>query len=342
MMQSNEIILFHYSLSPYARRVFWYLNLRRIPFSQCIQSPILPRPALEALGVSYRRIPLLSIGKDVYVDSRLIIEKLEALYPPSSSHPAIVPVPPAPSTLAFGKLFEIWNTDGGIFDRLTELVPSDAPLLSDEKFTKDREQYSGRSWGKEMQDRLRPDALVEIRHGFSFLEDQVLGDGREWVLGKEGPSLADIHAVWTFQWIVELPGALPPDVISKDQFPKVFAWIARFEDAIRKAVAAHGQTKRLEIEEVLKTVSSASFAEDEVSVEEKDPLGLKKGQLVEVWPTDSGFNNKDRGVLIGLNWNEAVIEIKTRDGHSLRLHAPRHGFKVRAIDEERSSGSSKI
>lgn len=45
------------------------------------QPPMLPRPDLKALGITYRRIPLMSIGKDVLVDTRIILSKLEELFP---------------------------------------------------------------------------------------------------------------------------------------------------------------------------------------------------------------------------------------------------------------------
>ena len=49
---------------------------------------MLPRKDLEALGITYRRIPLLSVGKDVYADSSLIIdvilEKLATKMVPTS------------------------------------------------------------------------------------------------------------------------------------------------------------------------------------------------------------------------------------------------------------------
>ena len=41
----------------------------------------MPRTVLGQLGVKYRRIPIMAIGKDIYCDSRLMIEKLEELYP---------------------------------------------------------------------------------------------------------------------------------------------------------------------------------------------------------------------------------------------------------------------
>ena len=75
------------------------------------------------------------------------------------------------------------------------------------------------------------------------------------------------------------------------------------------------------------------MAEEEGSVDEMDRSGLKKGAMVEVWPTDSGFSRKDRGRLVGLNTREVVIEGKTEDGKEVRIHAPRHGFRIREVKQ---------
>lgn len=41
----------------------------------------MPRPDLTALGVGYRRIPVVAIGRDIYHDTRLVLRKLEVLFP---------------------------------------------------------------------------------------------------------------------------------------------------------------------------------------------------------------------------------------------------------------------
>lgn len=42
----------------------------------------MPRPILkDRLGINHRRIPILALGRDVYIDTRLMLRKLEALYP---------------------------------------------------------------------------------------------------------------------------------------------------------------------------------------------------------------------------------------------------------------------
>lgn len=44
---------------------------------------MMPRPLLkETLGLSYRKIPILAIGREIYCDTSLIIEALEHYFPP--------------------------------------------------------------------------------------------------------------------------------------------------------------------------------------------------------------------------------------------------------------------
>lgn len=74
-----QIILFTYPESVYGRRLDWYLTLRNIKYTHCRVLNRLPRPVLEALNVNYRRIPICAIGRDFYCDTRIIIEKCEAL-----------------------------------------------------------------------------------------------------------------------------------------------------------------------------------------------------------------------------------------------------------------------
>ena len=155
----------------------------------------MPRPDVEAIGTQYRRIPLLAIGKDIYNDTRLILTKLNTLFPATAAHPSLSPT--SPDQQALERLLEHWAIDSGIFVRAAALIPSDMPLLKDERFTRDREDYSGRSWKKEEVERGRPEALVEIRGAFEFLEHTLFRDGREWVFGGEGPGLGDIEGVFS-------------------------------------------------------------------------------------------------------------------------------------------------
>ena len=129
----------------------------------------------------------MSIGRDIYCDTRLILQKLEERFPSGALGAA------QPEQKAIERLLEKWIIDGGIFSRASQLIPPEMPLLNDPKFTKDREDYTGRSWAKSDMIKNRPEALAHIRDAFYFLETTLLSDGREWILKTEKPSLADIE-----------------------------------------------------------------------------------------------------------------------------------------------------
>src|SRR5258708_7605588 len=106
----------------------------------------MPRPDVQALGLNYRRIPLMAIGRDVYCDSRIVLRKLEEFFPDGALGAS------DPEQKAVEKFLEIWSIEAGLFGRASQLIPSSMPLLNDPKFVTDREAYSGRSWSKEQID----------------------------------------------------------------------------------------------------------------------------------------------------------------------------------------------
>lgn len=129
----------------------------------------------------------MAIGRDVYCDSRLIIEKLEQLFPDGALGAS------QPDQRAIQKLLEKWTIDAGVFNKASQLIPTSMPLLNDPRFTKDREEFSGRSWDKEKIEAMRPESIAHVREGFSFLEHTLLADDRKWILKTNRPSLADIE-----------------------------------------------------------------------------------------------------------------------------------------------------
>jgi len=329
MAESRDVILFHYRFSPFARRIVWYLQLRGIPYIECLQPVYLPRPNIVSIGTKYRRIPILSIGRDIYNDTRLILRKLEQLFP-SPQYPSISSSSGDHKAIEF--LLEHWAVDEGLFKYAAALIPTNMPLLKDPKFTKDREQFSGSSWSKENVERARPAALIEMLNAFHTLEGGFLADGREWILNTDAPTMADIEAVWPFHWAKGMPGALPEGLIDANIFPKTYAWIQRFDKAAKAAEKKYGKPKAVKGDEAKKLIEGAAFAEKEGDVEERDPSKLKKGTEVEVWPTDTGFSHKDRGKLVSLDREEIVIDGKTEGGVAVRIHTPRHGFRIRPAD----------
>lgn len=101
-----------YEASPIARKVKNLLAIKKISYYRVevrlVRGPrrlslfvltlahqvpmILPRPDLaDRLGVKYRLVPVLAIGRDVYCDSSLIADTLERRFPPSEGFGTLFP-----------------------------------------------------------------------------------------------------------------------------------------------------------------------------------------------------------------------------------------------------------
>lgn len=294
----------------------------------------MPRPDVARLGIGYRRIPLMAIGRDVYLDTRLQLTKLEE---------SNVSVPRLGASdgdqKAVERLLSTLMTDAGVFGFAASLLPKDLPMLKNPDFQKDRAEFVGANPVPEPQRGGRPQALREIARVFEFLETTLLADGREWVLKTSQPSLADIEAVWPLHWLAGLPGALPKDKFSVKVYPKVYAWIQRFENAVQVARKKQGKPQRLSGEEAAKLITQSSYHEKEGSVDSADfdvaALGLSKGNTISVGPTDFGSARKDVGNLVSIDSEQVVYDTKA-EGSSVRVHAPRHGFKIRKGEGEQN------
>jgi hypothetical protein len=147
----------------------------------------MPRPDLALLPVNYRRIPLLAVGRDVYVDTRMILRKLESL--------PDMPSPPLGATSGpdrfTEKLLEKYMIEGPVFEIAAGLVPVE--MAQDPKFNKDRQGMLNRNWSREELEEGKGECLNYIRNLFDFYETTILQDGRDWILGDKGPKMADIE-----------------------------------------------------------------------------------------------------------------------------------------------------
>lgn len=150
----------------------------------------------------------------------------------------------------------------------------------------------------------------------------------------------DFLAVWPLHWLIGLKGALPSNLISPQYFPRVFAWIVRFQSAVSSAKASSPQPKTLKGVDAIKQILSHTLSEYNDGLVDNDPSGLKVGEEVMLWPIDSGSKHKDRGCLVSLSFKEIVVESKTKaEEETIRIHTPRHGFRIHRTE---GSPSSKL
>lgn len=338
-----DIVLFNFPESVFGRRMVRYLNLRQLPFSRIRVPPNMPRPILqERLGINYRRIPLMAIGRDVYIDTRLMLRKLETLYPQDKLG--------ATNSFeqGFEDMLEEFIIDGGPFVRTSGCIPVSAPFVNDKVWMKDRFDGSGGMFTREMLVENRSWCISQLRLYFTMLE-RVLADGRKWLLNGPKPTLAEVHAGWLYDWALNMAGDMGDasndstadmeKVLKESVYPKVNAWVRRWRSTTEEAENANpgagamdeGKAKE---DAAVKRILDGKYCEpDALEFDTDDVLGLSKGQKVGVSPVDFGFTHSDKGTLIGLTKEEVVIEIEVPGGSSgkLRLHYPRINFKIQAV-----------
>ena len=133
---------------------------------------------------------------------------------------------------------------------------------------------------------------------------------------------------------------MPSHVVSPRRFPKVYAWISRFQAALEEAGSSAPKTVQLNGNEALDFITSSSLEEHQGDVDSDDPLGLQKGTEVELYPTDWGSEHRDTGQLVALTQDEVTVAARSKDATELRIHALRTGFRVTEIGRSAAVGSS--
>jgi glutathione S-transferase len=259
---------------------------------------VLPRPILEELDITYRRIPLLAIGKDVYCDSSLIIDTLQSKYNRLLA-------------TAADKAYQVFGI--GIFGSAINIVPTAG--LSQE-FIKDRETiFSGLknpNFGE-----LRPSGLAEMKAKFQIIESDFLGKSSGPFVAGEKFGIADLHAGWAVGWALKALGLAEEPGFGEKDFPRIYKWVASWPKA---------EYSDLEKEKVREAVKSAEYTAEDIGVNEEDPLGIAAGSTVTVENSDTEPGaHPQKGKLVGLNDKETVVELK----NGIRVHFPRIGYVVK-------------
>merc|ERR1712070_21615 len=165
----------------------------------------------------YRFTPVMQIGADIYCDTRLIARELERRFP----------TPPLFTSLAeqgLAGVVEAWaeRAEPGLNADRAALRGKPEPSLAR------LQQVARDSLGQ---------ALGEIRR-----VDQMLGDGRAFLLGGKHPGLADL-AVYHGLWFLD---ALPIRCgTALDLYPAIRAWMGRV------AALGHGRESPFTAEQAL-------------------------------------------------------------------------------------------
>ncbi|KAL7954965.1 hypothetical protein V8C34DRAFT_259975 [Trichoderma compactum] len=302
----TTIILHHFDASPFGEKIRLIFGLKALSWKSVDAELILPKPKLTALTGGYRKTPVMQIGSDIYCDSRLIAEELEARYP-------------SPSIFSGGSkgiclALSTWSdTDFHIASSgLTLGVNKDQfhPELM-----ADRKAYFQ---GFMDVDRLDADIAhltTQLRAHASLIEEQ-LSDGRRFWLGSE-PSPADFHA-YVENWTARAYIPFSDNIFAG--FGKMVEWEARV-----KAIG-HGRRTDISTEEALEAARSSPPNTRQSSII-NDELDIAEGDVVVVTPDDCG-REPVTARLVALTVRQVAIEREHGIVGRVVVHFPRIGFRV--------------
>ena len=298
----TDLILHHYDRSPYSELLRIAFGIKGAAWKSVIIPNVAPKPELTPLTGGYRKTPVLQIGADIYCDTAIAIEAIEAL-----PGPTLYPAP-------LGRLGALVALQAGGPTFMNAVFSAIVPFADkmDPAFFEDRQKLFGSDI--ERMKRNAPQLLAQFGGWLAKLDD-TLADGRTF-LGGDAPGYADCAAgmnVW-FQGNFRLKDT------RLAAFPHVAAWIARVEGI------GHGIPTDMNPQDAL----DIALATEPMVVEQVDAdTGFIVGQSVTVRTEDPGANPV-AGTLARLTARDIVVLREDPRVGQVAIHFPRLGQIVRA------------
>jgi glutathione S-transferase len=302
---ANEIFLHHYDASPFTQKALKMLAVKGLSWRSVEQPMIAPKPELTALTGGYRGTPVLQIGADIFIDSQLIAEALEARFPEPTLYPG-----------GKGLAHILCDWADSYFRAGLDIALKELAASWPEEFYKDRDELFSDLDFSAAEARF-PGACARLRNSARYINEQ-LSDGRAYFTG-DAPGLPDIQ-VYVVNWFTR--GAFP---FVTDMFSD-FEFLPAWEE--RMAALGEGDRKEGSIEEAYQAAKDASPSAEEY-IDPLDPLGLSVGQNVEVSPQTSR-RGVAKGKLYRLTPEEVVI-IPGDAKYKTFVHYPRLGYAVHGV-----------
>lgn len=278
----------------------------------------------------------MQIGADIYLDTNMIAQALERLYPSPSLFPLSNGQNNAPLALlltnAMDKLF------------FGHVVPqmdwSSLPI----EFLKDRAELRGGSREDEPKP-LDPTVMTanaqrsrqQLLHFLAMIERQLASSATGWFLGTATPHYADFQLYAPVQFVHQLrklPGSGVAEGFDGSVFPEIWKWHAALESFCENAKHAEGNLP-ITPEAALEIAKSASRAgifaptstcpggatpintPSSIGINSEDNVSLNLPNMVEGTSTGAELN--------AFGGNYSVMR-ETGEGWKVQVHFPGVGF----------------
>ena len=301
-----DIILHHYEMSPFSKKVISIFAHKNIAW-QAVDQPITaPKPDLTPLTGGYRKIPVMQIGAHIYCDTKLIIRELEKRFPETPLTP--------PALLGAAELIADWadhrlfaNAAGPSIFEISALVPDD--FLSDRAAMQRPEVMA---------------AALPIEHvkaqfvlGLQMINRQLTGSA--FMLGDRF-TLADAAVFHVLNFARNAP-SLAAELAKHEA---IETWLARINDM------GQGQRSDMAASDALAIARDATpdFTPPADAIED---AALPVGQMIAIRPDDYG-QEVTQGEIV---WTTAeALAVKRTDAQvgEVLVHYPRLGYLFEAGD----------
>lgn len=305
-----DLILHHYPNSPFAEKVRLMLGLKGLAWKSVFIPMIMPKPELTALTGGYRKTPVLQIGADIYCDTALIADVLEALAPAPSLYPA--------GTEGLARTVAQW-ADGALFTAAmahnfqpagVAQVFAGATEQQVQAFVADRTAMRAGAPRMAAGDATASYKLY-LQRLAHMLHDQ------PYLLGAQ-ISLADFaayHPLWFTQ------ARTPAMAGVLDVHPHLQDWMARLR------AIGHGQVQPCSAAEALQTAHAASPAPLPAEPSQ-DEHGIALGSRVVVAAEQFGTEPTE-GVLVAATAQRYTLARSDAHTGTVHVHFPRVGFTLK-------------
>ncbi len=302
------MILHHYPNSPFAEKIRLIFGFKSAHWASVIIPNVMPKPDVTALTGGYRKTPILQVGADVFCDTALIADVIEAQHPSPSLYP--------PGVAAASRILAQW-ADSTLFwtmipytmqpEGFAHLFAGVAPE-NIKAFGEDRKIF--RANVPRMQ---APEAQASFTIYLQRLNDML---GEQPYFFGELASIADF-SVYHNLWFVLRGG---PVARILDPFVALGAFRNRMQ------AIGHGTAEHLSSSEALRIArQSAPAPSAGIS---GDTHGFALGDKVVIAATDTGVDPVEGTLYAATSARLSIARTDPKAGEVV-VHFPRLGFEMR-------------
>jgi glutathione S-transferase len=304
----RQLALHHYPNSPFAEKIRLILGFKSLPWNSVLIPAVMPKPDVVALTGGYRKTPILQIGADIYCDTALIADVLEALAPSPTLYPRGVAA--ASRTLAqWSDSTLFWTAVAYTLQPAgLEHMFSGAPPGAVKVFGEDRSVFRANI------PRMRvPEACAAMGLYLERLEEMI---GEQAFFFGARPGIADF-SLYHCLWFVARGG---PTAQILEPFRRLDGWRRRMH------AFGHGTHDELDSGAAVALANEATPLPSEgISA---DTHGIALGEKVVVAATDTGTDPIE-GELYAAVRDRISISREDRRAGRVVVHFPRLGFELR-------------